>query len=465
MALELEFDGEEAKLYQNDSLMLSGNVGQAAATGLSGLVGAQNKTLADNFWMISGLNDEREHNAVNELVSRNGRALEYDGDGNLTKDDEGRIYAWDIFSRLISVTTAEARVEFSYDALGRRMSKSVDLDNDGSVERETAYIYSGWNCVEERAAANGAQAETAYVWAEDLSGSMQGAGGVGGLLAVIDGAGAHTAASDANGNVAAYFDGSGNIAAEYDYTPFGTVLSKSGAKADGFAYRFSTKPYDAETGLYYYGYRYYSPELGRWISQDPIEEAGGLNLYGFVSNNSINFIDSNGKIPLDTIWDIGNIIYDIAVGDDVSLAADVAALAVPYLPAGSTKLVKIAKVGDVLGICKNAKNIKVSYKYVGNADGFFKHTLPAGAKDWVEKTATGSKYSKFIPGWGDKEIKELIEAALKEAKDQGKIKPNEIDNYIFDAKRIIGASNGKKVKKIRIHVNSDGTNLHAFPVE
>ena len=59
--------------------------------------------------------------------------------------------------------------------------------------------------------------------------------------------------------------------------------------------RFSTKYRDNETGLYYYGYRYYSPSLGRWISRDPIDEQGGLNLYGFVNNDPVNYIDPLGK--------------------------------------------------------------------------------------------------------------------------------------------------------------------------
>jgi len=58
--------------------------------------------------------------------------------------------------------------------------------------------------------------------------------------------------------------------------------------------RFSTKPYDEVTGLSYYGYRFYNPALGRWMTRDPIGEKGGLNLYGFVGNNPVNRIDPFG---------------------------------------------------------------------------------------------------------------------------------------------------------------------------
>ena len=59
-------------------------------------------------------------------------------------------------------------------------------------------------------------------------------------------------------------------------------------------FQFSTKYYDEETGFYYYGYRYYDPETGRWPSRDPINERGGVNLYGFVGNDGVNSWDYLG---------------------------------------------------------------------------------------------------------------------------------------------------------------------------
>lgn len=61
-----------------------------------------------------------------------------------------------------------------------------------------------------------------------------------------------------------------------------------------FNYRFSTKPLDFETGLFYYGYRFYDPVTGRWPSRDPIAERGGMNLYGFIANDGINLVDILG---------------------------------------------------------------------------------------------------------------------------------------------------------------------------
>lgn len=75
--------------------------------------------------------------------------------------------------------------------------------------------------------------------------------------------------------------------------PFGEPLRRTGPKVDELAYGFSTKPLD-ESGLYYYGFRFFDPETGRWISRDPIEEEGGPNLYGFVGNDGVNTWDYLG---------------------------------------------------------------------------------------------------------------------------------------------------------------------------
>ena len=79
-----------------------------------------------------------------------------------------------------------------------------------------------------------------------------------------------------------------------EYSPFGKITRTTGNIASRFAFRFSSEYSDTETGLVYYNYRYVSPELGRWLSRDPIGENGGVNLYIFVSNNVINKYDLNG---------------------------------------------------------------------------------------------------------------------------------------------------------------------------
>jgi RHS repeat-associated protein len=102
-------------------------------------------------------------------------------------------------------------------------------------------------------------------------------------------------------NVTELFDASGNIAASYDYAPFGATLSASGPAAALNPFRFSSEVWDATLGLVCYIFRPYNPLDGRFINRDPIEEQGGLNLYGFAGNNPVNKWDYLGleiiKVP------------------------------------------------------------------------------------------------------------------------------------------------------------------------
>jgi RHS repeat-associated protein len=139
-----------------------------------------------------------------------------------------------------------------------------------------------------------------YMWGLDLSGSMQGAGGVGGLLAVNDAAnGVHFGAYDGNGNVAALVKGTdGTISAQYEYGSFAEPIRMTGPMGKTNPIRFSTKYTDDESDFLYYGHRYYSPSTGRWPNRDPIGIDGGLNPYAFVGNAPTLFIDPLGLRPL-----------------------------------------------------------------------------------------------------------------------------------------------------------------------
>jgi RHS repeat-associated protein len=136
-----------------------------------------------------------------------------------------------------------------------------------------------------------------YTWGPDLSGSLQGAGGIGGLVFVrdTDTSGSYYSAYDGNGNLTAMISSStGTAAAKYEYSPYGELLTSTGTYAGTNPFRFSTKYTDSETGLAYFGYRYYNPETGRWLNRDPIGEEGGWNLYAYVHNDPIMNTDSLG---------------------------------------------------------------------------------------------------------------------------------------------------------------------------
>lgn len=127
-----------------------------------------------------------------------------------------------------------------------------------------------------------------------ISGDLQGTGG-GGLLYLTVKDSVYIPFYDNNGNITCYLDSTGETIATYTYDAFGNTISQSGPIADFFRHRFSTKYFDTETNLYYYGYRFYHPILMRWFNRDPIEEDGGVNLYAACANALINGFDILGR--------------------------------------------------------------------------------------------------------------------------------------------------------------------------
>ena len=221
-------------------------------------------------------------------------ALRYDADGNLTWD--GLLaYTYDCADELTAVTLTNGwKTGYVYDGLGRRrIRKDYTWTNNAWAEtNEVHYVYDGMNVIQERNANN--VPLVTYTRGVDLSGTRQGAGGIGGLLARTDANGPAYYHDDANGNVTALVNGSGTVVAKYLYDSFGNTLGTWGSLAAGNTYRFSSKEMDARTGQYYYGYRWYDPNLQRWLNRDPIQELGGINLYGFVGNDTINKVDPWG---------------------------------------------------------------------------------------------------------------------------------------------------------------------------
>jgi RHS repeat-associated protein len=236
------------------------------------------------------------------FVPKNQERFYYDLDGNLTQD--GRwIYAWDAENRLISLTPStlvgpQISLKLEYDWQGRRIHKQVwpNTTWNGNPTNDVKFVYDGWNLI---AILNSSfNLQNSFMWGLDLSGSPQGAGGVGGLLEVVY-KGTQTTncfvAFDGNGNVSGLVNAAdGTTLAQYEYGPFGELLRATGPMAKANPFRFSTKYQDDETDLLYYGYRYYNASTGRWLSQDPIGERGGMNLYGFVGNQPGQFVDILG---------------------------------------------------------------------------------------------------------------------------------------------------------------------------
>ena len=144
-----------------------------------------------------------------------------------------------------------------------------------------------------------------YTRGSDLSGSLEGAGGIGGLLgrsqAYQTGSGNWTNHNfyhaDGNGNVTYMLNSAQSRVAEYGYDPYGNTISSARDAGQGERVSVLEQRGDmptADSRLYYYGYRFYDPHLQRWPNRDPIEEQGGINLYAYVKNNPINLTDPDG---------------------------------------------------------------------------------------------------------------------------------------------------------------------------
>jgi len=173
--------------------------------------------------------------------------------------------------------------------------------------------------------------------------------------------------NDAFNNPIAATDIDGNILWKERYAPFGEPQVNETAK-EAHPVDYTGHVYDKELGLHYMGARYYDPILGRFMGNDPVgfyeSNPVSFNRYAYANNNPYRYFDPDGKVPLDTLWDFGNVVYDIgkisvgwAIGDQrmvieggKDLLADGAALLVPYVPAGVTKVDDAAKA-----INKNVK--------------------------------------------------------------------------------------------------------------
>jgi RHS repeat-associated protein len=242
-------------------------------------------------------------NTVTVSIATN-TTYQYDGNGNLTNDGL-RSFAYDNENQLIQVWVANQWFsQFAYDAkMRRRIRQEYTWQSGAWVQtNEVYYVYDGNVVIQERNINN--LPATTYTRGNDLSSSLEGSGGIGGLLSMTLNFESETLNSnsffyhaDGNGNVTMLINPSQYIVAKYLYDAFGNVLSAAGSLAQANLYRFSSKEAHLNSGLVYYLYRYYDPNLQRWLNRDPILENGAINLYSYVNNSPISGVDPFGEGP------------------------------------------------------------------------------------------------------------------------------------------------------------------------
>jgi RHS repeat-associated protein len=168
----------------------------------------------------------------------------------------------------------------------------------------TTYLYDGLLPVLERQGSS----TTVNVWGLSLG------GGIGGLLARVTPAGSFYPLYDGSGNILAWTDSTGAVVSTATYTAFGEGVSRSGSDPGGSdPFGFSTKASSAATGLSYFGARYYSASLARWLTPDPLGMVDGPNVYQYVWNNPVNHLDPCGFSTEPGVVDETDVMLDIFI--------------------------------------------------------------------------------------------------------------------------------------------------------
>lgn len=211
------------------------------------------------------------YNDANRLTQKGATTFTYDANGNLTGDGTNT-YTWDARNQLTSISGPSLTASFQYDAFGRRVNKTINgvstnyLFDDLNVVKETTtsstvdFLVTGWDEVFSR----------------------------------TDGGGSLGILRDGQGSTIALADSSGVVQTSYTYDPFGNTTSTGTSSSNST--QFTGRENDG-TGLYFYRSRYYSPDLQRFISEDPVGISSGINVYAYVANDPVNFTDPLGQFP------------------------------------------------------------------------------------------------------------------------------------------------------------------------
>jgi RHS repeat-associated protein len=229
--------------------------------------------------------------AANRLTEDETFLYIYDLNGNLeTKTDKVTsavtTYTYDAENRLVRIDFPDLTIaEYRYDGVGRRIEKNV-----ASVI--TRYVYNKLDIVLEYDGTNvltarythGPSIDEPLVMERDLDAS--------GTFEATEAFFYH---ADGLGSVTELTDSAGVVVQAYVYDSYGQIVQQVGTLANPFTY--TAREFDAESGLYFYRARYYDPEIGRFLTEDPLRfGAGDVNLYRYVFNGPITLTDPYGLL-------------------------------------------------------------------------------------------------------------------------------------------------------------------------
>lgn len=213
------------------------------------------------------------------------RTLAYDANGNTQSEASNNTYAWDALNRLVKISYPDGKTSnFTYDALGRRV-KIEERDASNAVTSTKNFLWNGTAIAEQRDENNNVKRQYFSQGYRDVAGNAN-----------------YYYTTDHLGSVREVIAADGStIAARYDYELYGKATKVSGTQDSDFL--FTGYYYHAPSGLYLAPFRAYDAGLGRFISRDPIAEAGGMNLYGYCGNNPVCATDPLGlQVERPTAW-------------------------------------------------------------------------------------------------------------------------------------------------------------------
>ena len=322
------------------------------------------------------------NNTSNELTSRPGDTYTYDANGNTnTKTDSTGTtqYSWDFENRLTSVTLpgSGGTVYFKYDPFGRRIYKS-------SSSSTSVFSYDGQYLTEEANSSGGV-----------VSRYVQGLN-VDEPLAILHGGTISYYQADGIGSVSSLTNSAGALGSSYTYDSFGNLIASSGNIVNNF--RYTGREFDAETNLYFYRARYFDPQIGKFLSEDPIGLGGNsLNFYEYAYNGPANWIDPTGLQQLG----IGiEVPAGRAVSNGVLDPSDDPGHVIVFLKDQSGQITNVLSFGP-------ARNINIF-----NKGTFEKGNLPATAS-WPLKGDL-SVYQWPLPPQKYTDCKKLLEDIKKQ---------------------------------------------------
>ena len=294
--------------------------------------------------------------------------FDYNGNTQTMVNSSGTTtYSWDFENRLASVSlpASGGTVYFKYDPFGRRIYKS-------SSSGTSIYAYDGDNLVEETNSAGTAVAR----YSQGLN--------IDEPLAMLRSSTTSYYQADGLGSVTSLSDTSGNLPSTYTYDSFGNLVATSGSIVNNF--RYTGREFDSETGVYYYRARYYDPNVGRFLSEDPLHFVAGINFYPYALNAPVNLRDPSGKnagaiaIPIaGTICFGSGVCETVIVVGGVAITVGVAAVLTYNYLASRTRakadpipwpgIKKPGQCDDEPGKCKPCPPDSPYWEQEGNAHG------------------------------------------------------------------------------------------------